>query len=155
MTREYPKNPIFGVGAVIIKDDEVVLIKRGQAPLKGHWSLPGGAQKVGETAKEAVVREILEETGLSDLIGHVTLRELDWTFRVGNAFVHKRCVYFLFESNAGETRPQREEGITQCAWFAYEDAIRKLTFQNTRTLLTEAAAIVNRLSPLSPACDRS
>ncbi len=64
MTREYPKNPIFGVGAVIIKDDEVVLIKRGQAPLKGHWSLPGGAQKVGETAKEAVVRETLEETGL-------------------------------------------------------------------------------------------
>jgi len=64
MTREYPKNPIFGVGAVIIKDDEVVLIKRGQAPLKGHWSLPGGAQKVGETAKQAVVRETLEETGL-------------------------------------------------------------------------------------------
>ena len=64
MTREYPKNPIFGVGAVIIKDNEVVLIKRGQAPLKGHWSLPGGAQKVGETAKQAVVRETLEETGL-------------------------------------------------------------------------------------------
>ncbi|MEE8258459.1 MAG: NUDIX hydrolase [Sphingomonadales bacterium] len=64
MTREYPKNPIFGVGAVIIKDDEVVLIKRGQAPLKGHWSLPGGAQKVGESAKEALIRETLEETGL-------------------------------------------------------------------------------------------
>ncbi len=64
MTREYPKNPIFGVGAVIIKDDEVVLIKRGRAPLKGHWSLPGGAQKVGESVKQAVVRETLEETGL-------------------------------------------------------------------------------------------
>ncbi len=64
MTREYPKNPIFGVGAIIIKDDEVVLIKRGQAPLKGHWSLPGGAQKVGETAEAALIRETLEETGL-------------------------------------------------------------------------------------------
>ncbi len=125
--------------------------------LDGHcnWGFPKGHLKEDESASDAAHREILEETGLSDLIGHATLRELDWTFRAGNALMHKRCVYFLFESNAGETCPQGEEGITQCAWFAYEDAIAKLTFQNTRTLLTEAAAIVDRLSPLSPAGDRS
>ncbi len=121
----------------------------------GNRGFPKGHLKEGESARDAAHREILEETGLSDLIGHVTLRELDWTFRVGNALVHKRCVYFLLESTAGETCPQGEEGITQCAWFTYEDAIRKLTFQNTCTLLTEAAAIVDRLSPLRPAGDRS
>ena len=121
----------------------------------GNWGFPKGHLEEGESASAAAHREIVEETGLSDLISHAALRQLDWTFQVTNALVHKRCVYFLFESTAGETCPQGEEGITQCAWFAYEDAIRKLTFQNTRTLLTEAAAIVDRLSPLSPAGDRS
>ncbi len=124
--------------------------------LDGHsnWGFPKGHLEEGESASHAAHREILEETGLSDLIGHATLHALDWTFRADNALVHKRCVYFLFESNAGETCPQGEEGIAQCAWFAYEDAIPRLTFQNTRTLVTEAAAIVDRLSPLNPAGDR-
>ncbi len=121
----------------------------------GNWGFPKGHLEEGESASDAAHREIVEETGLSDLISHAALRQLDWTFRVSNALVHKRCVYFLFETTAGETRPQGEEGITQCAWFAYADAISKLTFQNTRTLLTEAAGIVDRLSPLRPAGNRS
>jgi 8-oxo-dGTP pyrophosphatase MutT (NUDIX family) len=121
----------------------------------GNWGFPKGHLEEGESASDAAHREIVEETGLSDLISHAALRQLDWTFRVSNALVHKRCVYFLFETTAGETRPQGEEGITQCTWFAYADAISKLTFQNTRTLLTEAAGIVDRLSPLRPAGNRS
>ncbi len=121
----------------------------------GNWGFPKGHLEPGESVSEGAHREILEETDLSDLVSHATLSELDWTFRAGNAPVHKRCAYFLFESALGETCPQGEEGITQCAWFSYEDASRKLTFQNTRTLLTEAAAIVDRLSPLSPAGDGS
>ncbi len=122
----------------------------------GHdnWGFPKGHLEEGESAMDAAHREILEETGLSDLLCHATLRELDWTFRAGNVLVHKRCLYFLFESSAGKTCPQGEEGITQCAWFASEDASRKLTFQNTCTLLTEAAAIVDRMS-LNLAGDRS
>ncbi len=121
----------------------------------GNWGFPKGHLEEGESASDAAHREIVEETGLSDLISHAALRQLDWTFQVSNALVHKRCVYFLFETTAGETRPQGEEGITQCVWFAYADAISKLTFQNTRTLLTEAAGIVDRLSPLRPAGNRS
>lgn len=64
MSREYPERPIIGVGAVIIEGGRVLLIKRGQAPLKGEWSLPGGAVELGETLEEAVCREVLEETGL-------------------------------------------------------------------------------------------
>jgi ADP-ribose pyrophosphatase YjhB (NUDIX family) len=52
------------VGAVIIDQGRVLLVRRGQAPLKGEWSLPGGALELGETLQQGVVREILEETGL-------------------------------------------------------------------------------------------
>jgi 8-oxo-dGTP diphosphatase len=64
MSREYPERPIVGVGAVIIDADRVLLVQRGQAPLKGEWSLPGGALELGETLEEGVRREVLEETGL-------------------------------------------------------------------------------------------
>ena len=118
-----------------------------------NWGFPKGHLEQGESARDAAHREILEETGLADLIAHATLREIDWTFRAGEVLVHKRCGYFLFESTAGKTCPQGEEGITRCAWFTSEEASRRLTFQNTRILLTEAAAIVERLS-LKPAGDR-
>jgi 8-oxo-dGTP diphosphatase len=64
MGREYPDNPLIGVGAVIVEADRVLLIRRGTAPLLGEWSLPGGVLECGETLREAVVREAQEETGL-------------------------------------------------------------------------------------------
>jgi 8-oxo-dGTP diphosphatase len=53
------------VGAVVIDDSKVLLVRRGQEPLKGEWSLPGGALELGETLQQGVVREVLEETGLT------------------------------------------------------------------------------------------
>lgn len=63
--RRYPTRPVMGVGAVILADDgRVVLVKRGQEPLAGEWSLPGGVLELGETLEAGVAREVLEETGL-------------------------------------------------------------------------------------------
>ena len=64
MPREYPEFPIVGVGAVILDQDRVLLVQRAHAPLKGEWSLPGGALELGETLEDGVRREVLEETGL-------------------------------------------------------------------------------------------
>ena len=60
MKREYPDQPLVGVGAIIIEADRVLLVKRGHPPLAGEWSIPGGGLEVGETMREAAVREALE-----------------------------------------------------------------------------------------------
>ncbi len=67
--REFPPRPIVGIGAIIVGERGVVLIKRGKPPRAGSWSLPGGAQKLGETVHAAALREIEEETGLTATIG--------------------------------------------------------------------------------------
>jgi 8-oxo-dGTP diphosphatase len=74
MSREYPLAPIVGVGAVVLQADRVLLVQRGHEPMKGQWSLPGGALEVGETLVEGVRREVLEETGLE--IEPITLIEV-------------------------------------------------------------------------------
>ena len=64
MQREFPEAPLVGVGAVVVDEGRVLLVRRGREPLKGHWSLPGGLIEVGESLLEGVVREVREETGL-------------------------------------------------------------------------------------------
>jgi 8-oxo-dGTP diphosphatase len=68
-SREYPNFPIPGVGAVVLREvdgrTELLLIRRGSEPMAGGWSLPGGAIELGESIREACVRETLEETGLT------------------------------------------------------------------------------------------
>jgi mutator protein MutT len=64
LQREFPQAPLVGVGAVIVEEGRVLLVRRGSEPLKGQWTLPGGVLEVGETLAAAVAREVREETGL-------------------------------------------------------------------------------------------
>ena len=64
MQREFPEVPLVGVGAVIIEENRVVLVKRAHPPLQAQWSIPGGVLEVGELVREAAVREAREETRL-------------------------------------------------------------------------------------------
>jgi 8-oxo-dGTP diphosphatase len=63
--REYPDRPVVGIGAVVIRDGKVLLIRRGVAPGRGLWAVPGGSLELGETLQQGAEREILEETGIT------------------------------------------------------------------------------------------
>ena len=69
--RKYPDAPIVAVGAVILDGDRVLLVRRGQEPLKGEWSVPGGVVELGETLEAALTREVREETSLDVVVGPV------------------------------------------------------------------------------------
>ena len=74
MQREFPLAPLGGVGAVVVDEGRVLLVRRGTEPLKGQWSLPGGLLELGESLTAGVVREVREETGL--MVETVELIEL-------------------------------------------------------------------------------
>jgi 8-oxo-dGTP diphosphatase len=103
MKREYPETPLVGVGAVILDQGRVVLVKRKFPPLAGEWSIPGGRLETGETLHEGVVREAREETGLivgsADLLGVYDRLVRDDSGRV---LYHYVLIDFLCRRLAGE-----------------------------------------------------
>ena len=120
MKREYPDQPLVGVGAIIIEKGRVVLVKRGHAPLAGEWSIPGGVLEVGETLREAAVREALEETGLNvetaDLLGVYdrVLRDAD-----ERTIYHYVLIDFLCRRVAGEPAPAGD--AVEARWFTRDE----------------------------------
>lgn len=105
MKRDYPDRPIVGVGAVIIDQGRVLLIKRGSPPLLGEWSLPGGVVELGETLRAAAEREALEETGLIVKAGEV-VEVLDRIVpgKDGVPQYHYVLIDFLCTVHGGELR---------------------------------------------------
>jgi mutator protein MutT len=120
MKREYPDSPLVGVGAIIIEDDRVLLVKRGHPPLAGEWSIPGGVLEVGETLRQAAVREALEETGLTvepaDLLGVYDriLRDAD-----ERTIYHYVLIDFLCRRISGE--PRAAGDADEARWFTREE----------------------------------
>jgi 8-oxo-dGTP diphosphatase len=105
MKREYPERPLVGVGAVIVEDGRVVLVRRGAEPMTGEWSIPGGLLELGETMRAGAVREALEETGLQVEAGEV-LEELDRILpdAQGKIRYHYVLIDFLCRRIDGELR---------------------------------------------------
>ena len=117
--REYPPRPIVGIGIVVFKQDCVLLVRRGKPPNVGSWTLPGGAQEVGETAEDAARRELLEETGLTvgplHFAAHVDNIRRDPQGRVQ---FHYTILDFAARWQAGE--PAAGSDVTEAIWVAPE-----------------------------------
>ncbi len=112
--RLYPKQPIVGVGAVIICDGKILLEKRKNEPGKGKWSIPGGLVELGESVEETVAREVKEETGLDvekpeyiDIVDNITRDssgEIKYHFVILDYFVKLKGGKLTVGSDAGELR---------------------------------------------------
>ncbi|MEM7739378.1 MAG: NUDIX hydrolase [Pseudomonadota bacterium] len=123
--------PTLAVGAVVIKGQEVLLIKRGRQPLKGQWSIPGGKVEHGETLHEAIVREVEEETGiLCEPIGLIGAFE---SMPSSKADKHYVMVDYAARYVSGEVTPGDDaaeavflplaEGLSRVAWDKTRQAV--------------------------------
>lgn len=123
MKRHYPDQPLVGVGAVIFKAEEVLLVRRGQEPALGVWSLPGGLVELGETLEEAIRRELQEEVGLSvNILGITAVLERVYRDQSGGIPYHYVLVDFLCDYQAGELRPGSD--ITAAQFISLPDLDR-------------------------------
>jgi ADP-ribose pyrophosphatase YjhB (NUDIX family) len=118
--REYPERPVVAVGGVVISEARALLIRRGQPPLEGRWSIPGGILELGETIAEGIARELFEETGLRvhalDLLDVYEKLLRDAGDRARYHFV---ILDYLCELQEGTARAGSD--VTEVAWVREED----------------------------------
>ncbi len=121
MKREYPNTPLVGVGAVIIDHGRVLLVKRGRPPLAGEWSIPGGVLELGETLRDAAVREVKEETCLTVETGEL-LGVYDRLVQDDNGCTryHFVLIDFLCRRISGEARAA--DDASEVRWFTPAEA---------------------------------
>ena len=118
--REYPARPIVGIGVVVLKPGAVLLVRRGKPPNMGAWSLPGGAQEVGETAEAAARRELMEETGVT--VGPLTLAANVDTIRrdaAGRVQYHYTIIDFAAAWLDGE--PVAGTDVSEALWASLDE----------------------------------
>jgi len=119
MKREYPKQPLVGVGGVVIHRNRVLLIRRGGEPLKGEWSIPGGLIEVGEELADGVRRELKEETGL-EVEPLAIIETFDRIFREGRRVrYHFVIVDYICRLKRGRLRPASD--VVEARWVRRED----------------------------------
>ena len=107
-----------------------------------NWGFPKGHLEKHELPEAAALREVSEETGLTDLALRGELATIDWHFRFRGKLIHKICHFFLMESEIADTSPQREEGITACKWVPIDEALALISYANAREVLQRAAETV-------------
>ncbi|MEM9495485.1 MAG: NUDIX hydrolase [Pseudomonadota bacterium] len=129
-----------GVGAVVFKGDDVLIIKRGKAPFKGAWSIPGGRLEYGETVRDAVTREVREETAIEIRIIDL-LDVFDATPEArGDAFDnHTVIIDYVATWVAGV--PVAGDDAIEAEFVSFDEAIARLSWDKTREALTKARAI--------------
>ena len=144
--RLYPKQPIVGVGAVIVDRGKIALIKRGNEPSKGKWTIPGGLVELGESPEEAVIRETQEETCLEvinpRLIDVVSYVDLD---AQGNVKYHYIIIDYLVEGKSGTIKAASD--AAELRWVPFDEvesydltASFRLFFRNNREKLSKASS---------------
>ncbi|HEX3653079.1 MAG TPA: NUDIX hydrolase [Rhizomicrobium sp.] len=131
--------PVVAVGAVVWRGPErLLLVRRGQAPRLGEWSIPGGRVELGESLREALVREVAEETGLMVAVEGL-IDTVDFVERDGDGAVTTHYVLIDFSARwiSGEASPASD--VTECGWFAPAEALARVSWEETRRIIRTSA----------------
>jgi ADP-ribose pyrophosphatase YjhB (NUDIX family) len=141
--REYPDRPWVGIGCIVFRGDHVLLVRRGKPPRIGTWSIPGGAQHLGETAEAAARRELREEAGIE--VGPLALAivvDAITEDEGGRTLYHYTIIDFAAEWVAGEARPG--DDVSAVAWVRPEDfGAFALTPQTHRAVAAARSALLH------------
>ena len=138
MANPETKKTAIGVGAVVFRGDEVLLIKRGKDPFKGQWSIPGGGLEYGEKIVDAVIREVREETGCEiTLIG--LLDVFDGLPAKPEFGTHTVIIDYVAQWRSGE--PIAGDDAVEAMFFPFDDALKRLQWDVTRQALNAAREI--------------
>jgi ADP-ribose pyrophosphatase YjhB (NUDIX family) len=135
--REYPDRPFVGVGVVVLRGDEVLLVQRGKAPNKGQWSIPGGKQRLGETVMQAVHRELLEETAVK-IKQAALLDVVDVIMQDDNGKIqyHYTLVDYQAEWLSGECRAGDDADAVK--WVSFDELNSVGLLDKTRDIILKA-----------------
>ena len=145
MSRQYPKKPVVGVGAIILDGDQILLEKRKNSPGKGKWTVPGGLVDLGENVEQAVIREVKEETGLEvydprlvDVVNYISLGER------GSVMYHYVIIDYLVTVKEG--KPKASSDADALKWVPFSEVEEydltesfRLFFQRNRQKLENAS----------------
>ena len=138
--REYPDRPYVGVGVIVFRDQEVLLVKRNKEPNKGQWSIPGGRQIIGETATEAAQRELLEETGIKvDRLLLVDVVDAIFPDVKGKIKYHYTLVDYMGQWHSGESRPG--DDAEEVRWVSLIELSSYSLLEKTMHIIQKAAAM--------------
>lgn len=138
--RTYPDRPMVGVGVVVLKEDSVLLIRRGKPPRRGEWSIPGGLQEIGETIFDAGAREVMEETNVTigppDLIDVIDAIRPD---KAGRVQYHYTLIDLVAEWLEGE--PQAGSDAMHAEWISFPKFEAMDVWGETKRIVAQARRI--------------
>lgn len=134
------KRPHTGVGVVVWRGDEVLLIRRGKEPFKGQWSIPGGTLEFGETLHEAALRELAEETSVTaEIAGLIDVYES----------VSPTGHYVMIDYAARwlEGEPVAGDDAADARFFTFDEAVKALQWDTARKALEDSLKVLTRQNP--------
>jgi len=149
MRRRYPSVPLVGVGAVVLLDNKILLVRRGNPPGKGLWSIPGGLVKVNETLEEAVIRELYEETKIKGrVIGPIDIFQVIIKDENDKVKYHYILIDFLMKPEKENVNPIPSTDALSAEFFDIETALRLNLTKPTRMLLEQIKKNEMKIVPM-------